>query len=74
MTKEVRHVTLPEMLGKDLYAWLTDEHHTKRLTLPKLKAKLRENEAFLLKRGVVADYAYYAVQHIFNQLGHTIPE
>lgn len=69
-----RMVTLPEMLGKDLADWVINEQNTGRLTLPKLKAKLRENEEFLLKREVVADYAYYAIQHVFSSLGHPIPE
>lgn len=70
----MRHVTIPEMIGEDLANWVINEHNGGRLTLPKLKAKLRENEEFLLKREVVADYAYYAIQHVFNTLGHPIPE
>lgn len=69
-----RRVTIPEMIGEELAKWVLDEHNAGRLTLPKLKAKLRENEEFLLKREVVADYAYYAVQHVFNMLGKPIPE
>jgi len=69
-----KHVTIPEMIGEDLSNWVVDEHNAGRLTLPLLKAKLRENEAFLLEREVVADFAYYAIQHVFNQLNEPIPE
>lgn len=67
-------MTLPEMIGDDLARWIFDEHSEGRLTLPRLRAKLDEHADFLEKRGIVAGYAYYAVQHVFNQLGHPIPE
>lgn len=67
-----RYVTLPEMLGAELADWIFEEYSAGRLTLPILKSKLRENEDFLLSRGVVADYAYYAVQHVFDQLGRSL--
>jgi hypothetical protein len=54
--------------------WVIDEHNAARLTLPKLRAKLDENAPQLLERGVIAGYAYYAVEHVFQRMGTPIPE
>ena len=68
----MKTVTLPEMLGPDLFAWLEKQLKNKTLTLPLLRSKLEEHRAALLERGVDAGYAYYAVQHVLDMAGHAV--
>ena len=65
----MKTVTLPEMLGPDLFAWLEKQLESKTLTLPLLRAKLEADSAFLAERGIDAGYAYYAVQHVLSRSG-----